>query len=97
MVIGEFLYGAPLFWRYAAVAEVDRRWHDWWLYLGGAIAIDFLSKTAGIEVRRDGLSIPHKTKRFLLRKERSVSDIRWATIFKIVGIGVREGSRIVDV
>ena len=64
--------------------------------MGGAIAIDFLSITAGIEVRRDGFSIPHKVKRFRDGKERPVSVIRWATIFKIVGIGVREGSRIVD-
>ena len=97
MIVGEFLYGAPLFWRYVAVAKVGGRWHDRWLNLNGTIAIDFLSKTAGIEVRRDGLSIPHKAKRFLLRKERPISDIRWTTIFKIVGIGVREGSRIVDV
>ena len=64
--------------------------------LGGAIALDFLSITAWIEVGRSGISLPHKVKRFRGGKERPVSVIRWATIFKIVGIGVREGSRIVD-
>ena len=96
MVFDELLYGTPLFRRDAAVAKVGGRWYDRWLYLSGAIAIDFLSKTAGIEVRRDGLSIPHKAKRFLWGKERPRRVVRWATIFKIVGIGVREGSRIVD-
>ena len=65
--------------------------------LGGTIALDFLSITAWIEVRRDSFSVPHKAKRFRDGKERLVSVIRWATIFKIVRIGVREGSRIVDV
>ena len=62
-----------------------------------AIAIDFLSITAGIEVGRSGHSLPHKVKRFRDGKERPVSVIRWTTIFKIVGIGGRESSRIVDV
>ena len=66
------------------------------MYLSGAIAFDFLSIAAGIEVRRDGFSISYETERFRDGKERPVNVIRWATIFKIVGIGVREGSRIVD-
>ena len=96
MVFDEFLYSAPLFRRAAAIIQVNWRGYGGWLNLSIAIAIDFLSITAGIEVGRGGISLPHKVKCFRDGKERPVSVIRWATIFKIVWIGVRESSRIVD-
>ena len=60
------------------------------------LAVDFLSITTSIEVGRNSHLLLYKLSRFSRVKERPSRVIRWATIFEIVGIGVREGSRIVD-
>ena len=64
--------------------------------MGMAIAVDFLSITASIEVGGNSNLLLYKVYRFSGKKERPRRVVRWVTIFKIVGIGVRESSRIVD-